>query len=89
MGLKKGQSNNLNGRKKGSLNKTTTEIKELMVKFVSKNIDNIQSDYDSLEAREKLMFIEKIIKLIIPSAEAKGNYDIRFTGNEPINITYK
>jgi len=66
MGLPKGKTNNPKGRKIGSLNKTTTEIKEIMVQFIGDNIGNIQSEFDKLEAKEKLFFFEKILKYIIP-----------------------
>lgn len=53
------------GRQKGSLNKTTVEIKDALQSFISNNIDKIQSDFDSLEPKERLIFFEKILPYLI------------------------
>lgn len=42
MGLKKGQTNNPNGRPKGKPNKTTAEIREAYQSFVENNIPNFE-----------------------------------------------
>lgn len=71
MGLKKGQSNNLQGRPKGVPNKTTAELKEAIVCIVSNNIDKLQADINSLEPKERLLFIEKLFKYVIPPMQAE------------------
>ncbi len=69
MGLRKGQCNNRKGRPVGCKNKTTAEIRELIVNFVSMNIDNLQNDYNSLDVKDKLIFFEKLLKMIMPKPE--------------------
>ena len=71
--FKKGQSGNPNGRPKGKKNKSTETIKQLLTDFISANIEDLQSEYDALEAKEKLMFFEKIVRFVVPAkTEASG-----------------
>lgn len=55
------------GRMAGSLNKSTVEIKEIMTTFLSKNIGQLQKSYDTLEPKEKIYFIEKLLKYYLPT----------------------
>lgn len=67
MGLQKGKTNNLNGRPKGVLNKTTKEIKEAINLIVSNNIDKLQDDIDSLEPKDRIKVICDLFKYVVPS----------------------
>ena len=67
MGLHKGQTNNKAGRPAGSLNKTTEELRSIFIQFLDHNIDEIQKSFDELDARNKLLFIEKVARLVIPA----------------------
>ena len=62
----KGHTNNPNGRPKGKPNRTTAEVKEFMTKFVSRNLDGLQQDLDSLDLKDRILFIEKLLQYIIP-----------------------
>jgi len=64
--MKKGKTNNPNGRPKGSPNRTTAEMKELINRFLSDNLENLQKEFDRLEPKDKLYFIEKIMKYVLP-----------------------
>ncbi|MDZ7775506.1 MAG: hypothetical protein U5L09_07850 [Bacteroidales bacterium] len=66
MGLHKGQTNNPNGRPKGTANKTTIEIKELLIQFIGGNLNDLQKNYDELEPEKKLQFFERVLKYVIP-----------------------
>ena len=66
-GFKKGQSGNPAGRPKGTPNKTTEEIRTILQDFLSKNLDGIQESYESLDAKEKLTFIDRLLKHILPA----------------------
>ena len=73
---------NLSGRPKGSKNRTTKEIKEILTDFIVGDIDDLQKQYDMLPAREKLQFFEKVLKYIIPRqerTEMEGGSQIEFT----------
>lgn len=54
------------GRPKGSPNKTTIEVKEFISKFLTANLENIQTDFDNLDSKERIYFIEKLLKYVIP-----------------------
>lgn len=77
MGLKKNQTNNPNGRPKGVENKTTTEIKNLLIQVVSNNIENLEKDLQKLEPKDRLFFIEKILKLILPTPTASIDVEVK------------
>ena len=58
--------NRNNGRPVGSKNKTTQGIRKLLEDFLTKNLKDIQQQYDSLEAKEKLIFLDKIARHVLP-----------------------
>lgn len=66
MGLKKGQTNNREGRPKGIPNKTTDELRATVQAFIEDNIEKLQDNFDLLEPKEKLIFIEKMLKMVLP-----------------------
>jgi len=70
MGLPKGRTNNEAGRPKGSKNRTTTEIKEMINQFISGNLEDLQGNYDQLEAKDKLQFFRDLLKFVIPAKES-------------------
>jgi hypothetical protein len=72
MGLPKGKTNNPEGRPKGSLNKTTAEIKELINEFISGNMEDLQSNYDQLDPKDKLQFVRDLLKFVIPTQQAQA-----------------
>jgi hypothetical protein len=66
MGLHKGQTNNPEGRPAGKPNKTTEELRKIFIQFLDKNLANMQTNYNKLDARDKLLFIERMAKLVLP-----------------------
>lgn len=54
------------GRPKGSLNKSTTEIKRFLIDFLNENKDTIQSDFENLHPSERLRFFLDVVKFIVP-----------------------
>jgi hypothetical protein len=67
MGLQKGMTNNRNGRPKGKPNKNTEELRALFQSFIEVNIETLQDDFDKLEAKDRLAFIEKMARLVMPA----------------------
>ena len=67
MGLKKGQTNNRNGRPTGSQNKITKELRELIKEFLDRNFKGVQKEYDKLDSKEKLYFYKDLLKYAIPT----------------------
>ncbi|MBK8081344.1 MAG: hypothetical protein IPK25_14345 [Saprospiraceae bacterium] len=47
------------GRPKGSKNKVTIEVKEFLNNFLHDNLNTLQSDFDKLDSKDRLYFIEK------------------------------
>lgn len=54
------------GRKKGSLNRSTAETKELLQKLVSYELDNITDLLSKLEPKERIDAIIKLLPYIVP-----------------------
>lgn len=54
------------GRKRGTPNRTTAELKEALKAFVDRNIDQLQDDFDTLDAEKRLAFFEKIVRMVLP-----------------------
>jgi len=58
---------NKNGRPKGSANRSSDQLRNLFQQFLEANLPTLQSDFDKLEAKDRLNFIERIAKMIIPA----------------------
>ena len=58
------------GRKSGTPNKNTQELRTSISNFLSKNWKSVQKDFDTLDAKDKLIFIEKILKYSLPTLQA-------------------
>lgn len=54
------------GRKKGSKNKTTTQLRQMLHDLLSDNMDTIQSDLDKLEPYERLRIFTQWIAHVLP-----------------------
>lgn len=68
--FQKGKSGNLNGRPKGSKNRASQEIRESLKIFIQNNIGDMQAQYDGLSSMDKLIFMEKVLKFVLPSLKA-------------------
>jgi len=68
MGLRKGQTNNPNGRPLGIRNKITTEIKEVVSGILKKKFTpvRINSDLKKLEPRQRLDVLIKLLSYVLP-----------------------
>lgn len=67
MGLKAGIRNNPNGRPKGTPNKVTSELKEKVLMFIDNNFDQLQIDFNTVDPKDRLIIIEKLLKYAIPT----------------------
>lgn len=54
------------GKPKGTLNRTSSLVKEAIVKFLEDNIDQVQDSFDKLKPREKLDFIAEVLPYAAP-----------------------
>lgn len=67
MGLPKGQTNNPNGRPKGSKNKSSAEIREMFSELISNNIEQLQNDLNKLEPKDRIKAMIDFSKFVVPS----------------------
>lgn len=78
------------GKPHGAVNKITQKIRERVVKFLEDNIEQIQTDFETLKAKERLEFIEKILPYAVPKLHHVQNdhdgeieHEIRVTWEMP------
>ena len=55
-----------NGRVKGHLNKTTTDVKKIYSQILENNIENIQSDLDKLDPLNRIKILLHLSEFIVP-----------------------
>ena len=67
MPFRKGKSGNPKGKPVGTKSKTTEEIRGIFQTFLEANLETMQADFDKLEPKDRLQFIEKVAKMIIPA----------------------
>lgn len=67
MGLHKGQTNNPNGRKVGSENVATTNLKIWVRGLLEKNIELFENDLIQLESKDRLNVLQGLLKFSIPT----------------------
>ena len=68
------------GRKKGTPNKTTSEIRKHYQYLISSNLPQLQSDLLSLEPLQRLRMIIELSKFVLPTLRAT---DISLNDDKP------
>lgn len=61
------------GKPIGAKNKIVIDLREKVSDFINKNWSNVQSDFEELEPKDKLAFIEKLMAYSIPKLAAVNN----------------
>ena len=64
--MKKGQTNNPNGRPKGKPNKLTADVKQLVVDLIQGNAEQLQHDFLQLEPAQRMAVFCRLAGLIVP-----------------------
>lgn len=64
------KGNKLGGRKKGSANKTTNEIREAFSNMLGENTEQLKKDFAELEPRDRIKLFLDMSKYIIPTLKA-------------------
>ena len=71
MPFTKGDKNiNRSGRKSGSTNKTTTEIRKKYLELIEKNFEQLETDLRTLKANERIKAIIELSKFVLPTLKA-------------------
>ena len=71
MPFTKGDTNiNRSGRKSGSTNKTTTEIRKKYLELIENNFEQLEADLQTLKASERVKAIIELSKFILPTLKA-------------------
>ena len=70
MGLPKGKTNNPKGRKKGTQNTVTKELRELIKEFLNENFEQVKRDFKKLDTKTKLYFYKELLKYAVPTISA-------------------
>lgn len=65
MARKKG-SPKYGGRKRGTPNRSTEQLRSAVHSFVEHNWDSIQIDYDAMKPAERLSFINSLLRHVLP-----------------------
>ena len=61
---------NRSGRKNGSTNKTTHEIRTKYLELIENNFDQLETDLQTLKASERVKAIIELSKFILPTLKA-------------------
>lgn len=69
-GLKKGETNNPNGRPAGTPNKVTKELRERIQNFLEDNWQQIEKDFATLDPEKRVMLFEKLLQYTVPRLQA-------------------
>jgi hypothetical protein len=78
MGLKKGQTNNLKGRPKGATGKLSGDLRTKINDIIDNQVVNIENDLNSLEPKDRLLILEKLLKYALPTLQAQS-LDVDFS----------
>lgn len=70
MGLKKGHTNNPNGRPKGSPNKVTTEMKEWLTGLLIGDRKAFEKNLREVDAEKQLVIYERLLQYILPKQQS-------------------
>ena len=86
MGLKKGTTNNPAGRPSGTPNKLTADLRQRINEVLENNWHTIEADIKALEPKDRLMFIEKLLKYTVPTLQATNlNVDYEKLSDEQLD----
>lgn len=63
--MKKGNTNNPNGRPTGKPNKVTTDLKSFITEIIEQNREAIKRDLLTLEPYQRLIIIERLMRFVV------------------------
>lgn len=81
------------GRKKGTPNKSTSEIRDWLTSFLENQFDNLEETFESLSDKEKLNILVKLMPYVLPKiteetfpnpTDEKKEYDLSKLDNDEV-----
>jgi len=73
------------GRKAGSLNRATKDIRDAFSLLIENNIDTLQKDLDSLEPKERVKLLLDMAQFVVPKMKS---VDLKADKTETILIDF-
>src|SRR5690348_4373902 len=74
------------GRTKGTVNKTTAEIREQFQKLISDNLEQLNEDIKTLEPLQRLKTIIELSKFVVPTLKSTELNAVNDSAKQPIII---
>ena len=78
MAFIKGESGNPMGRPKGSLNRNTAHLRELISAFLNSNFETISIDFKALQPKERIKYYCELLQFGLPKLQTtllESTYD--------------
>ena len=66
MKIEKQKRQKAGGRKAGTPNKVTTDLRQRISNLIEKNFDRIESDFNKLDSEKRLIVLERYLKYCLP-----------------------
>lgn len=58
------------GRKKGSPNRATADVRKFLNELILENQDQIRKDFEQLEPKERIRFMIELAKIVLPALQS-------------------
>jgi len=66
MKVEKPKRKKTGGRRPGTPNKVTTDLRQRISNLIEKNFDRIESDFNKLDSEKRLTILERYLKYCLP-----------------------
>lgn len=83
--MKKGKTNNPNGRPKGVPNKVTKVTREWITTLIDKNRAQIEKDLKALDPKDRVTIIERLLQYVVPKASSV-NVSFEQLSDDQLNV---
>lgn len=77
----------IGGRQKGTPNRTTQEMRDMIQQVMDKNLSNLESDLEQMNATSRWMILQKLATYFMPTLTKNDNHNEN-SGKMSIIIKY-
>lgn len=89
MPFKPGESGNPSGRPKGSPNKASLEIKEMIERMITDNAKSLQHDFKALKGKDKINAMATLLPYVVPKLQSTSlDIDIERLSDDQLDELY-